>query len=116
MLSCRSHSRRPEETLSVLFLLSIHTDIALAAQYAVGKKNARKTCNRVCRNETRPMWSTGRRESEGRRIKMKGDRGEGRGKRRTIIDAGYAIVDKAHSQPRSVSALDVTRMHVPVAH
>lgn len=59
------------------------------------------------------------RQGEGRaedRIKGEGGRRGRENDANAIIDAECAIVDEVHSQPRSVSALDVTRMHVPVAH
>ena len=44
------------------------------------------------------------------------DGGGQRQGRYAIIDAKCAIMDEMHAQPRSISALDVIRMHVPVAH
>lgn len=74
-------------------LLSIYTDIALAAQYAVGRKNVRRETRG--RDETRPMWSTGREGGPGAAGGQ--PRGEGR---HAIVDAERAIVDEVHVHAR----------------
>lgn len=90
---CRTAPIRGHRKGFCPLLLSIYTDIAPAAQYAVGRKNVRRETRG--RDETRPMWSTGREGGTGRWVAA--TRGEGR---HAIVDAECTIVDEVHVHAR----------------